>query len=99
MSEQTQGPQDRRAGWSYCGEAWTDADGHARIALPPAADVSHSGFVYELAAAGQDVTAELVEELRNGFFVLATNRPHAKVAWRLTELAHPNTLTPPGGTP
>ena|SRR5580765_877166 len=98
MSEETRPPDDRRAGWSYCGEAWTGPDCRARVALPPAARVRHAGFAYELAPAEPGVTAELVEELHDGSFVLATDRPHSKVTWRLTELAHPNAHTTPGGT-
>ncbi len=99
MGEETHRPGERRAGWSYCGEAWTGADGRARVALPPAARVRRPGFAYELVAADPRVTVELVEELHNGFFVLATDRPHSKVAWRLTELEQPTSITTPGGTP
>jgi hypothetical protein len=99
MTEEKETPDARRAGWSYCGEAWTGADGRARVVLPPAASGHTIGFAYELAPADAGVTAELVEELHQGSFVLATDRPHSKVAWRLTELSWPNVLTTPGGTP
>ena len=99
MGEETHGPGERRAGWSYCGEAWTGADGRARVALPPAARVRSPGFAYELVAADPHVAAELVEELLDGSFVLATDRPHSKVEWRLTELDQPTSIRTRGGTP
>jgi hypothetical protein len=99
MSDERPKLDDRRAGWSYCGEAWTDVDGRATVALPPAAGVRRPGFAYEFATADPGVTAELVEELHDGFFVLATDLPHSKVAWRLTALEHSNPPTTPGGTP
>jgi hypothetical protein len=97
MTEAPDSPDTGRAGWSYCGEAWTDGRGRATVALPPASRHAHAAFAYEIAAADAGVRAQLVSELRDGTFVVATNRPHAKVAWRLTEEAH--TTIPPGDTP
>ena len=96
MTEASDRAETGRAGWSYCGEAWTDGRGRATVALPPASRRAHAAFAYEISASDAGVVAELVSELRDGTFVVATDRPHAKVAWRLTEEAQ--TITPPGET-
>src|SRR4051794_32320546 len=79
-------PGTVRASWSWCGEAWTDGRGRAVVAVPPAAQASHRAFAYELRALEPGVGAALVEELRDGCFVLSTDRPHQKVTWRVTQL-------------
>jgi hypothetical protein len=101
MTEARDMGETGRAGWSYCGEAWTDGRGRATVALPPASRRTHAAFAYEVAASDAGVVAELVSELHDGSFVVATDRPHAKVAWRLTELVghlEPPTSTRAGGT-
>ena len=88
MGDANETQETGRVSWSYCGEAWTDRHGRATVVLPPAARLSQVSFAYALIAADPEVKAELIQELRDGFFVMATDRPHAKVVWRLTELRH-----------
>ena len=101
MSNRLDTRENGRAGWSYCGEAWTDGQGRAIVSLPPATRRSHANFAYELTPADPEVAVELVDELCDGAFALTTDRPYAKVAWRLTELGDPaDPASPkPGGAP
>jgi hypothetical protein len=75
----------RRAGWSYSGEAWTDADGRAIVQLPPFVRSHGAGFEYELTPVGS-AAAWLEAEIEGDHFVIATDPPHTKVAWKVTAL-------------
>jgi len=79
--------QRPRAGWSYSGEAWTDAQGRATILLPPFVRSHHAGFAYELTPIGVACAARVVEEIANDRFTIATDRPHVKVGWSVTAFA------------
>ncbi len=73
-------------GWSYCGEVWTDAQGHAVVVLPSFVRAHRAGFEYELAPVDAQCTARLAAEIETDRFAIATDEPHVKVAWRLTPL-------------
>jgi hypothetical protein len=80
-------PEDKtRAGWSYSGETWTDADGRGVVLLPSFVRAHRAGFDYELTPIGSDCAARVVEEIVDGRFTIATEVPHVKVAWRVTAL-------------
>jgi hypothetical protein len=63
---------------------WTDARGYATVALPRAAGRMHGSLAYELRPVTEGVTAEIAAELMDGRFMIATDEPHVKVAWRVT---------------
>lgn len=79
--------QDKeRAGWSYSGEVWTDADGRSVVLLPPFVRTHRAGFEYELAPIDPDRSARIAEEIADDRFTIVTDTPHVKVAWRVTAL-------------
>jgi hypothetical protein len=71
--------------WSYGGDVWTDGDGRAVVVLPPFVR-AHRAFVYEVTPVGTPCHATVAEEIVGDRFTIATDRPHAKVAWRVTPL-------------
>lgn len=75
-----------RESWSYSGEAWTDGDGRAVVSLPPFVRSHRAGFEYELTPVGSGCKATIVEEIVDGRFTIATDKPHVKVDWRVTAL-------------
>jgi hypothetical protein len=75
-----------REGWSYSGEVWTDAKGHAVVALPPFVQLHRAGFEYELTPVGSGCAATVAEAIAADRFTVATSEPHVKVAWRVTPL-------------
>ena len=80
-------PQVRaRELWSYSGEVWTDADGRAVVVLPSFVRAHRAGFDYELSPIGSSANACVVSQISDARFTVATDRPHVKVAWRLTPL-------------
>jgi hypothetical protein len=83
-----EGPTEKtaRAGWSYSGEVWTDADGRAVVVLPPFVRAHRAGFEYELTPVGSRCNATVAEPIAEDRFTVATDEPHVKVAWRVTAL-------------
>jgi hypothetical protein len=75
-----------RAGWSYSGEVWTNADGRAVVVLPPFVRSHRAGFDYELEPLTSACSATVAEEIVDDRFTIATDEPHVKVAWRVTAL-------------
>jgi hypothetical protein len=75
-----------REAWSYSGEVWTDDAGRAVIVMPPFVRSHRAGFEYELTPAVAECSAVVVEELTDDRFAIETDRPHVKVAWRVTAL-------------
>lgn len=80
-------PHDKpRAGWSYSGEVWTDGNGSAVVLLPPFVRAHRAGFDYELTPIGSSCSATVAEQVTGDRFTIVTDRPHVKVAWRITAL-------------
>ena len=69
---------------SYHGEVWTDARGLATVHLPTEATGLEPPFAYVLRDLDPASTARVTAELEHGRFTIATNRPHVKVAWRVS---------------
>jgi hypothetical protein len=69
---------------AFSGEVWTDARGYATVSLPRAAGSLQASLGYELRPFTAGVTAQIVAELSDGRFTIATDEPHVKVAWRIT---------------
>jgi len=70
---------------TFRGEVWTDARGYAIVTMPRAAGRLHAGLDYELRPVAPGVTATIAAELSDGRFSIATDEPHVKVAWRVSE--------------
>jgi hypothetical protein len=68
---------------AFSGEVWTDARGYATVALPPWAGEFPEDLEYELRACAPAVAATVAAELVGGRFMIATDEPHVKVAWRV----------------
>lgn len=81
-------------GWSYCGEAWTGADGRATVLLPTFARSHRFGFDYELTLVDNEVRAMLEAPVEAERFTIVTDRPNVKVAWRITPLRTPGQVQP-----
>jgi hypothetical protein len=79
-----------REPWSYSGEVWTDAEGLAVVVLPAFVRAHRAGFDYQLTALESGAEARIAEEIADGRFSVATDRPHVKVAWRVTPLKEPS---------
>jgi hypothetical protein len=79
-------PQTTRETWSYSGEVWTGADCLARVVLPSFVRAHRAGFDYDLTPIGSSSVARVAEEIDDDRFTISTDRPHVKVAWRVTPL-------------
>jgi hypothetical protein len=73
----------------FSGETWTDARGQATVFLPTGGQGLECGLDCELELLVGAGETRLASDLSGGSFVIETDEPHAKVAWRLLE----------GGTP
>jgi hypothetical protein len=83
-------PEGVRETWSYSGEVWTDGHGRAVIVLPSFIQFHRAGFEYELTPLGAPVVVHVAEPIVDDRFTIASERPHAKVAWRVTPLRRPS---------
>ena len=70
---------------SYHGEVWTDARGYATVRLPAGAGRPLPPLAYELCDLDPQNRARVTAELNDGRFTIATDEPHVKVAWRVSE--------------
>jgi hypothetical protein len=69
---------------SYRGEVWTDGRGYATVRLPLEAGPLEPPLEYELRDLEPPSSARITAELEDGRFTIATDKPHVKVAWRVT---------------
>ena len=69
---------------AYHGEIWTDGRGYATVRLPANAGSLKPPLEYELRDLDPPTTARVTAELERGRFTIATDRPHVKVAWRVS---------------
>jgi hypothetical protein len=70
---------------SYHGEVWTDGRGYATVRLPAEAGPLEPPLEYELRDLEPPSSARVTAELKDGRFTIATEQPHVKVAWRVSE--------------
>ena len=70
---------------AYHGEVWTDARGYATVRLPAEAGPLEPPLEYELRDLEPPSNARVTAELKDGRFTIATEQPHVKVAWRVSE--------------
>ena len=66
------------------GEVWTDGSGFATVRLPADAERLEPPVEYELRDLDPPSSARITAELEDGRFTIATDRPHVKVAWRIS---------------
>jgi hypothetical protein len=71
-------------GDAYHGEIWTDGGGFATVHLPTDAERLEPPLEYELRDLDPPSSARVTAELEDGRFTIATDRPHVKVAWRVS---------------
>ena len=70
----------------FSGEIWTDARGRATVVLPSGNRELEGGLECELELLVGGGDARLASDLSGSSFVIETDEPHAKVAWRITTL-------------
>jgi hypothetical protein len=70
---------------SYHGEVWTDCRGYATVRLPAEAGPLEPPLEYELRDLEPPSSARVTAQLKEGRFTIATEQPHVKVAWRVSE--------------
>ena len=68
----------------YQGEVWTDGRGIATVLLPVGASLLRPPLEYELREVDPQSSARVTSGLERGRFTIATERPHVKVAWRIS---------------
>jgi len=69
----------------FSGEIWTDARGQATVVLPSGGQGLECGLHCELELLVGGGKARIAQGLSDRSFVIETDEPHAKVAWRLFE--------------
>ena len=69
---------------AYHGEVWTDGSGFATVRLPVEAGPLEPPLEYELRDLEPPSSARVTKELDGGRFTIATDKPHVKVAWRIS---------------
>jgi hypothetical protein len=69
----------------FSGEIWTDARGQATVVLPSSGQGLECGLHCELELLVGGGKARVAQGLSDRSFVIETDEPHAKVAWRLFE--------------
>jgi hypothetical protein len=69
----------------FSGEVWTDARGRATVVLPTGGRELEGGLHCEVELLAGGGEARLASDLSDRSFVIETDEPHAKVAWRLIE--------------
>jgi hypothetical protein len=73
----------------FSGEIWTDSRRQATVVLPPDGQGLDSSLDCELELLVGAGKARLAAGISERSFVIETDEPHAKVAWRLFEGERP----------
>jgi hypothetical protein len=73
----------------FSGEIWTDARGQATVVLPPNGQGLESSLDCELELLVGGGKVRVAPGLSDRSFVIETDEPHSKVAWRLFEEERP----------
>jgi hypothetical protein len=69
---------------AFHGEVWTDARGYATVRLPAGAGRLLPPLEYALRDLEGYSSVRVSGGLKDGRFVIETDEPHVKVAWRIT---------------
>jgi hypothetical protein len=67
----------------YSGNAVTDAEGAARVALPPWFEALNKDLRYQLTVVGTFAQAIVGEKVRNNAFTIRTSAPNVEVSWQV----------------
>jgi hypothetical protein len=68
----------------YNGNATTDDDGSAIVALPAWFEALNRDFRYQLTVIGQPAQAFVATKVKDNHFTIATDRPDVEVSWQVT---------------
>ncbi|MFN8498527.1 MAG: hypothetical protein U0641_11790 [Anaerolineae bacterium] len=66
------------------GNVVTDANGDAVVKVPAYVEALSKDFRYQLTTIGQPAQAYVAKELKDGEFVIHTDRPSVKVSWQVS---------------
>lgn len=81
----SQRPPTRTSLLRFSGEIWTDARGQATVVLPPGGQGLECSLDFELELLVGGGKARAAPGPSDRSFLIETDEPHAKVAWRLFE--------------
>jgi hypothetical protein len=70
----------------YSGEAVTDSEGNATIALPDYFGALNRDFRYQLTVIGKFAQAIVASGIENNRFTIKTDQPDVKVSWQVTAI-------------
>ncbi len=70
----------------YNGNVTTDAKGEAVVKMPAYVEALSKDFRYQLTPIGQFAQAIIAKELKDGEFVIRTDKPNVKVSWQVSGL-------------
>ncbi|MFN8483404.1 MAG: hypothetical protein U0768_10215 [Anaerolineae bacterium] len=68
----------------YSGNVTTDARGDGVVKMPAYVEAMGKDFRYQLTTIGQPAQAYVAKELKDGEFVIHTDRPFVKVSWQVS---------------
>jgi hypothetical protein len=68
----------------YSGEAITDSEGNATVALPDYFEALNRDFRYQLTVVGKFAQAIVASGIENNRFAIKTDQPDVKVSWQVT---------------
>ena len=68
----------------YSGEAVTDSEGNATIALPDYFEALNCDFRYQLTVIGKFAQAIVAHRIENNRFTIKSDQPDVKVSWQVT---------------
>jgi trimeric autotransporter adhesin len=72
----------------YNGNIVTNQHGLATVVLPDYFEALNRDFRYQLTVVGKFAQAIIIQEVRNGRFVIKTSKPSVKVSWQITGIRH-----------
>ena len=68
----------------YSGNVVTDQGGYATIKLPAYVEAFNKDFRYQLTVVGQFAQAIVSTKLKNGQFIIQTDKPNVEVSWQVS---------------
>ncbi|MFN8475964.1 MAG: hypothetical protein U0822_27565 [Anaerolineae bacterium] len=68
----------------YSGNVTTDAKGDGIVKMPAYVEALNKDFRYQLTTIGQPAQAYVAKELKDGEFVIHTDKPFVKVSWQVS---------------
>ncbi len=68
----------------YNGNITTDENGFAKVGMPDYFESLNTDFRYQLTVIGQFADAIIKDKMKNGTFVIQTDKPQVEVSWQVT---------------